>query len=74
MKYKICSLRPLINSHLSYAFNFYRRSRLQMFFKIGVLENFAKFEGKHSCWGLLFNKVACLQLYCKRDSNTGVFL
>ena len=29
-----------------------RSSRLQMFFKIGVLKNFAIFTGKHLCWNL----------------------
>ena len=44
--------------------------------KKGVLENFAKFAGKHLCQSLFFNKVAglSLQLYWKRDSVTGVFL
>ena len=32
-----------------------------MFFKIGVLANFAIFTGKHRCWKSLFNKVAGLQ-------------
>ena len=27
-----------------------RSSRSQMFFKIGVLKNFANFTGKHLCW------------------------
>ena len=36
-------------------------SRSQMFFKIGVLNNFAIFTGKHLCWSLLFNKVAGLR-------------
>ena len=31
-----------------------------MFFKIGVLKNFAIFTGKHLCWSL-FNKVAGLK-------------
>ena len=30
----------------------FRRSRLQMFFKIGALKNFANFTGKHLCWSL----------------------
>ena len=30
-----------------------RSSRSQMFFKIGVLKNFAIFTGKHLCWSLL---------------------
>ena len=29
-----------------------RTSRSQMFFKIGVLRNFAIFTGKHMCWSL----------------------
>ena len=33
-------------------------NHLQMFFKIDVLKNFAKFTGKHLCWSLFFNKVA----------------
>ena len=33
-----------------------------MFFKIGVLKNFAKFTGKHLCQSLFFNKVAGLRL------------
>ena len=53
-----------------------RSSRSRMFFKIGVLTNLANFTGKHLCWSLFFNKVAGLelQLYSKRDFNTGVFL
>ena len=33
----------------------------QMFFKIGVLENFTNFTGKHLCWSIFFNKVASLR-------------
>ena len=29
----------------------------QMFFKIGVLKNFAIFTGDNLCWNLFFNKV-----------------
>ena len=36
-------------------------SRLQMFFKICVLENFTIFTGKHLCWSL-FYKVAGLKV------------
>ena len=35
-----------------------RRSRSQMFFKLGVLKKFAKFTRKHLCWSVFFNKVA----------------
>ena len=30
----------------------------EMFYKKGVLKNFAKFTGKHLCQSLLFNEVA----------------
>ena len=33
-----------------------RGSRLQIFFKIGVLKNFADFTGKHRCWSLFLIK------------------
>ena len=40
-----------------------------MFFKIGVLKNFANFTGKHLCWSLsLSNKVAGL-LSCSFIQN-----
>ena len=44
--------------------------------KVSVLQNLAKFIGKHLCQSLFFNKVAGLgrQLYYIRDSDTGVFL
>ena len=44
-----------------------RRSRSQIFFKIGVLKNFANFTGKHR-FGVRPATVL------KRDSSTGVFL
>ena len=34
----------------------YRTSRLQLFFKIGVLKNFAIFTRKHLCWSLYLKK------------------
>ena len=36
-------------------------SRLQVFFKIGVIKNFTVFVGKHMCLSLFFNKVAGLK-------------
>ena len=38
---------------------------IRMFFKVGVLENFAKLMGKQMCQSLFFNKVEglSLQLY-----------
>ena len=40
----------------------YRRSRSQMFFRVGVLKNFVSFTGIHLCQDLFFNKVAGLFL------------
>ena len=37
--------------------NLYRSSRSQMFFKIGVLKNFAIFAEKHLCWSLFLIKL-----------------
>ena len=34
-----------------------RTSRSQIFFKIGVLKNFAIFIGKHLCWSLFLIKL-----------------
>ena len=34
-----------------------KSSRLQMFFKIGSIKNFAIFTGKHLCWGLFLIKL-----------------
>ena len=47
----------------------YKDSPPKMFYKKGVLRNFAKFTGKHLCQGLFFNKVAGL----RPDSDTVVF-
>ena len=52
----------------------HKSSRSQMFFKIGVLKNFAIFIGKHMLESLC-NKLAALWASkLKRDSNTGVSL
>ena len=59
------------------AINVVRSIRPEVFFKIGVLENFANFTGKHLCQSLFSNKVAGLRpitLFKKRDSGTSVFL
>ena len=39
----------------------YRSSSPEVFYKKGVLRNFAKLTGKHLCQGLFFNKVAGLR-------------
>ena len=38
--------------NFSFTLSIFRNSRLQMFFKIGTLKNFAIFRGKHLCWSL----------------------
>ena len=40
----------------------YRSSRPGVFYKKGVLINFAKFTGKYLCQDLFFNKIAGLGL------------
>ena len=54
----------------------HRSSRSQMFFKIVVLKNFAKFTRKHLCWSLFSIKLQALRpaTLLKRDSDTGAFL
>ena len=42
--------------------NLYRSIHPEVFYKKGVLRNFAKFTGKHLCQSLSFNKVAGLLL------------
>ena len=46
----------------------------KLFYKKGFLKIFEKFTEKHLCQSPLFNNVAGLQLYQKRDSGTGVSL
>ena len=55
----------------------------EVFYKKGVLKNFAKFTGKHLCQSLFFNKVAGLRNFAKPmpetlcqkgDFGTGAFL
>ena len=43
-----------IENRKTYWILLYRSSRSQMFFKIGALENFANFTGKHLCVGVSF--------------------
>ena len=53
----------------------YRRSRLEVFCKKGVLRNLEKFTGKHLCQSLLFKK-SCRPKSCnftKREALAQVF-
>ena len=53
-----------------------RSSRWQMFFKIGVLKNFAIFTEKHLCWSLFLIMLQTIWpvTFYKRDSNRCIFL
>ena len=53
-----------------------RSSRSQIFFKIDVLKNFAKFTRKQPCWSLFLITLQAWKpaTLLKGDSNTGVFL
>ena len=53
-----------------------KSSHLQMFFKIGVLKNFAILTPKHLCWSLFLIKLHAFRpaTLLKRDSNKDVFL
>ena len=46
-----------------------RSSRSQMFFKIGVLKNFANFTGKQLCWSIFLIKLQAFRptTLLKRD-------
>ena len=45
------------------------KKQLQVFFKKGVLRNFAKFTGKHLYQSLFFNKVFSCE-FCEISNNT----
>ena len=51
----------------------YRSSRSQIFFKIGILKNFANFTRKHLYWSLFLIKLQIWRLanLLRRDFNTG---
>ena len=48
----------------------------KVFFKKGILKNFANLTGKHMCWSLFLIKLQAWGpvTLLKRDSNTDVFL
>ena len=50
------------SQNLDFEVMHYRSSHRRCSIKICVLENFAKFTGKHLCQSLFFNKVAGLRL------------
>ena len=59
---KIAGLQVFSCEHLLPQVSFFthfdfRSSGLQMFFKIGILKDFAVFTGKHLCWSLFLIKL-----------------
>ena len=60
---------------MQFGFQKYRSSR-SMFFRIGVLKNFAMFTGKNLCWSLFLIKLQAWKpaILFKRDSKIGIFL
>ena len=52
-----------------------RSRRSQMFFKIGVLKDFALFTGKQLCWSLFLTNFQAWRpaTLLKRDSSIGIF-
>ena len=57
--FKVYFMKSFAAAKASSAFikNRYRSSRSQMFFKIGVVKNFAMFTRKHLCWSLFLIKM-----------------
>ena len=52
----------------------FRSNRPEVFYKKGVLRNFAKFTGKHLCQSLFFNKVAGTACnFIKKETLAQVF-
>ena len=52
----------------------FRSSRSQMFYKLGFLENFAKFTGKHLCWNqFLIKLITCFPMIFAKFSRTPIF-
>ena len=54
---------------------FYESTHPKGFYKKGVLKKITKLTGKHLCWNVFLNKVACLRLatILKKETSTRVF-
>ena len=66
--YFITTLINVLNNNFCRTLFLFRSSRSQVFFKIGLLKNFANFTGKHLWWSPFLIKLL------KTGSNTGVIL
>ena len=51
------------NVSLGFIKNRSRSSRSQIYFKIGVLKNFAMFTGKRLCWSLFLIKIQAFRCF-----------
>ena len=58
---------------ITISYNKGRSSRLQMFFKIAVLKNFAIFARKHLWWILFLINIFNKKTYFEKDLRTAVF-
>ena len=62
--------KPISNFNPLQQKSFLRRSRSQMFFKIGVPKNFANFTGKHLCWSLFLTKLLTFPFFYRTPPVT----
>ena len=69
-------IKATVVKKLYYNGHFHIKSEGKMFFKIGLLKNFAVFKGKHLRWNLFLIKSQAWRPanLLKGDSSTGVFL
>ena len=53
-----------------------KSSHSQMFFKMGILKNFAIFTGRHLCWRLFLTKLQAWrpETLSESDSTTAIFM
>ena len=56
----VCPLKRLLQLATNFTYWRHISSTPEVFYKKGILRNFAKFTGKHLCHWLFFNKVAGL--------------
>ena len=70
-------LSRLVPSHYYYILQYWgetnKSSLSQIFFKKGILKNFANFKGKHRCWSLFLTKFLLNYQLCYEETPTQVF-
>ena len=73
----ICFIKNLPFQVSFLIYSDFRSSRLQMFFKIFVLKNFAIFTGKHLCWSPFWIKLLIslfFNIFIKGIFNIFIFI